>query len=244
MHATDAPAGRLPCVWMSAGLVSYRLCDREYDCERCPLDAALRGGGGTAGPAKARSRPSSAGPAGFPEDRLYGGGHTWVEGPVPPGRDETRVGLDAFAAALLAAPRAVRGAPPGARLAAGDTACELELPGGVLALATPLAGTLVRLNPACRDDPALPLADPYGAGWLFALATPPPAPGDELFAAAEARRRAGHDLRRFRRRVALELLAGDDEVGPTLADGGEPLLDLPALLGARGHLLLLRDLIH
>ena len=29
------------CVWMDAGVVNYKLCDRAYDCERCPLDQAL-----------------------------------------------------------------------------------------------------------------------------------------------------------------------------------------------------------
>lgn len=29
------------CVWMDAGVVNYKLCDRGYDCERCPLDLAL-----------------------------------------------------------------------------------------------------------------------------------------------------------------------------------------------------------
>ena len=29
------------CVWMDAGVVNYKLCDRGYDCERCPLDQAL-----------------------------------------------------------------------------------------------------------------------------------------------------------------------------------------------------------
>lgn len=31
------------CVWMQAGVVGYKLCDREFDCDRCPFDAALRG---------------------------------------------------------------------------------------------------------------------------------------------------------------------------------------------------------
>ena len=29
------------CVWMDAGVVNYKLCDRGYDCERCPLDQGL-----------------------------------------------------------------------------------------------------------------------------------------------------------------------------------------------------------
>lgn len=31
------------CVWMQAGVVGYKLCDRGFDCDLCPFDAALRG---------------------------------------------------------------------------------------------------------------------------------------------------------------------------------------------------------
>ena len=33
------------CVWMRAGVIRYRLCDRGFDCDRCPLDAGLRARG-------------------------------------------------------------------------------------------------------------------------------------------------------------------------------------------------------
>jgi hypothetical protein len=36
---TPGPA----CVWMRAGVIRFWLCDRNFDCEHCPLDAALRG---------------------------------------------------------------------------------------------------------------------------------------------------------------------------------------------------------
>jgi hypothetical protein len=29
------------CIWMLAGVIDYKLCDREYDCEHCLLDIAL-----------------------------------------------------------------------------------------------------------------------------------------------------------------------------------------------------------
>jgi hypothetical protein len=31
------------CLWMLSGVLNYRLCDRDFDCEHCPLDRALRG---------------------------------------------------------------------------------------------------------------------------------------------------------------------------------------------------------
>lgn len=248
MHRADSPTGCLPCIWMTAGLVSYRLCDREYDCDRCPLDAALRGPGSTAAES---APPAAAGGAkgpnrnggDFPADRRYGAGHTWLRpsGDGDPGR--FRIGLDGLAAALLEAPRAVRCAAAGRFLAPGETACELDLEGGVLALGLPIAGEVVAVNAACRRDPSLVVADPYGDGWLLEIAADAAAPGPRLFPAAEARRRAGHDLRHFRRRVALDLLATDDGVGATLPDGGEPLLDLRSLLGARRHLELVRELV-
>ena len=30
------------CVWMASGVVTYKLCDFEYNCESCPFDQALR----------------------------------------------------------------------------------------------------------------------------------------------------------------------------------------------------------
>ncbi|MBS4028682.1 MAG: hypothetical protein KGZ58_08590 [Ignavibacteriales bacterium] len=35
------PASELKCVWMDAGIVAYKLCERKYRCENCPLYAAI-----------------------------------------------------------------------------------------------------------------------------------------------------------------------------------------------------------
>lgn len=32
------------CIWMASGVVTYKLCDFEYNCEACPFDQALREG--------------------------------------------------------------------------------------------------------------------------------------------------------------------------------------------------------
>ncbi len=35
------PPGRKKCVWMEAGVVSYKLCDNNYDCSTCVYDHAM-----------------------------------------------------------------------------------------------------------------------------------------------------------------------------------------------------------
>jgi glycine cleavage system H protein len=37
------PQNNSKCVWMEAGIVSYKICDRNFECESCPLDIGLRG---------------------------------------------------------------------------------------------------------------------------------------------------------------------------------------------------------
>lgn len=230
-----------PCIWMSAGLLTYKLCDREYDCERCPLDAALRG----------ESLPREPGPepvrsaARFPADRLYTAGHTWLQ---RRGEGETvRLGLDGFAALLLGRPVAVRFADVESVLPRGAPACELGLAAGTLALSTPIAVRVLRGNERLALDPDLVAGSSYDEGWLLELAPveprqQPAAAG--LLSAALAGERAGLDLRRFRRQAAFHLLADVGDVGPTLQDGGTPLTDLRRILGRRAYLDLLREFVH
>ncbi len=233
-----------PCLWMSAGLLAYRLCDRDFDCDACPLDAALRG---VSPPAGAPLPLPAVSPLAAPDDRLYGPGHVWIQR----GDGRLRLGLDAFAVALAwPIARVVWGVAEGP-VAAGATLCELELPGGRLAVATPVAGRLVSRNRALDADVS-PLADsPYDKGWLAELE--PLADEDApaldaaalpgLVGAAAAGERSRLDLRRFRRRAAFFLLDGTEATGATLADGGQALTDLRVILGPGRYLELVRDLL-
>jgi len=36
------PNGDLECVWMWAGIVTYKLCDCNYECEHCSFDRAMK----------------------------------------------------------------------------------------------------------------------------------------------------------------------------------------------------------
>ena len=36
------PPGKKKCIWMEAGVVSYKLCDNNYDCSTCVYDQAMQ----------------------------------------------------------------------------------------------------------------------------------------------------------------------------------------------------------
>lgn len=231
-----------PCVWMSAGLIRYRLCDRDYECESCPLDAALH----PEPPPELRHRAyvSAAEAAGaVPGDRRYSAGHTWVQ---RLGEDPTicRLGIDAFAAAIIGVARGVRAGSADRSLARGDLVCDLDVGLGLLALGAPVGGLLVRTNPALEESPGEVIQDPYGAGWLAQIAGVDPTELRRLCGGDVAREQTRADLTRFRRTVALRLFQslGVGEVG--WLGMGQRLTDLREMLGPEGYLELVARFVH
>jgi glycine cleavage system H protein len=59
----------------------------------------------------------------------------------------------------------------GFEVTAGQTCGEVESTKAVSDLVAPITGTVTDVNEAAVADPALVSTDPYGAGWLFAIAT-------------------------------------------------------------------------
>lgn len=33
---------KMKCIWMSSGVIDYKLCDNQFNCENCPFDKAMR----------------------------------------------------------------------------------------------------------------------------------------------------------------------------------------------------------
>lgn len=236
----DMAASNEQCIWMAAGVIAYRLCDRGFDCEHCPLDKALQG----------RSHSPDLGSPfidgmtssiEFPADRRYSRGHFWIGEAL----GKIRLGLDAFGAHLVGSVNAVRGAREKKEIAAGEGLVELDLGLGNLTLRSPVGGLFQGINPCLRDQPDLLLRDCYRKGWLTELAGGSSADGSgaRLLDHREIKRCAHHDLKRFRRRIAHYLLADELSVGPTLADGGVLLNDLRAVLGFPRFLELVDELL-
>lgn len=95
----------------------------------------------------------------------YSADHEWLDTAATP----ARVGISAIAVEALGDVVHLELPEVGTVLAAGDACGEIESTKSVADLYAPAAGTVVEVNQAVLDDPALLNEDPYGAGWLFTV---------------------------------------------------------------------------
>lgn len=235
----ESPGARsdptLPCIWMTAGVLAYRLCDREYDCDRCPLHAALRG----AVPPQ-QGEDAAGAPLTFPADRRYHRGHGWIR----PDEDGTVLfGVDALAARLLAPAGSIVLPAEGAELKEGGAACWVREDGEMIPVQSPLAGVVLAANTEAQQDPSLLLHSPYDRGWLLRIRHAGPfASLAGLFDAGEAARRAADQVSGIRDRAVAELSL-NDPVGATLPDGGDLVVELRRFLGTERFARLIAKLL-
>ena len=230
-----------PCVWMSAGLLTYKLCDRDFQCDRCPLDSALRGNGSRSLGCQSLRTPDVSS-ADFPSDRHYSRGHAWVQ-QAESGRAYWRFGLDAFAAAIMGHCRQVTWRDSQGPFVPGDPVCAVDFGLGVISIGIPVSCQQFAVNPRLLADPDQLVEDPYGDGWMAELIGSDATAADGLLDADAAREEAFRDLQWFRRQAALRFLAGNIAG----ADGSHhafQFVDLREMLGGPTYLQLLPELVH
>lgn len=223
------------CIWMTAGLVRYKLCDRQFECDGCPLDQAFTGG------TAARDARPELPDLRFPDDRRYGDAHVWVRPTAD--REVVRLGIDALAARILADVNAVLLPEAGLKATRGDPVGSVTIGEGRIAIRSPLDGQVVSVNERLVREPALLIHAPYDAGWVCEMERSGRSDFGSLAAAEEMDRRLGYELRHFRRRLASFLVEEPAGVGRTLADGGRPLTDLRQILGAASFLRLVEEVL-
>ncbi len=98
----------------------------------------------------------------FPAQLKYSREHEWVDGSSP-----AAIGITALAADALGDVVYLELPEVGAVIEAGAVVGEIESTKSVSELYSPVSGTVVEVNQAAIDDPAVVNSDPYGAGWLL-----------------------------------------------------------------------------
>jgi glycine cleavage system H lipoate-binding protein len=236
------PPDEQRCLWMTAGILSYQLCDRMFDCDHCPLDAAMRRRFST--PAALRedggAQLTPAGLQEIPQEGLeYSRNHWWV---CKKDQRLVRLGIEPGLAQALLGVKGIVFPSARQRLQKGQACVWVVMEGGTLPLEAPLDGVVRDVNHELTAKPHLLSLQPLDDGWLFELGVDEPS-GETagLMAADEARPRYAADRNRFLALLSSALRGRRPAVGPTLADGGEKLQNFADMLGPTRYFALVRQ---
>jgi len=250
------PKKELKCVWMTAGLLTYKLCKYDLQCERCPLDWELRNLSATPSfhptafrevknidsgslPPQEKEKPDEK----FPGEDLfrldikgsffYHPGHTWVKVEKA---DEVRVGLDCFIRRMIGKVNVIVLPLSGTRCRRGENLCSIIQEEGILDIVFPLSGSILSVNQKLKDQPDLINKDPMGDGFLLIL-KPKNLQRDQqyLFSGEAALSWYRKDLERFKTAIISEL-NGQERIGITMQDGGISLGDVKKIVAPERYI--------
>lgn len=122
-------------------------------------------------PTKKLNTPVMSQHTGFevPEGYAFHPGHTWV---LDEGRQNARVGIDAFAGNLFGKIDSIEIADLNRWVRQGQKLCTVTREGQSVDLLSPIEGVLVSVNHEVLKNPNLIVDDPYKNGWLGMVKAP------------------------------------------------------------------------
>jgi glycine cleavage system H protein len=153
------------------------------------------------------------------EGHHYAAGHTWL---ARRAHGTVRVGLDEIAGRVLHGPTSVTLPRPGTVLAAGLPAATVNCGGRSATIPAPITGIVIAINTAVARNPSVLEESRYRDGWLFAMK-----PATASFLTLPTGDAA---LAWFKDETARFSHALETELGLLAADGGELVVEAPALL--------------
>lgn len=261
------PEGLSNCIWVDAGLVSYKLCDREFECEACPFDQIMRQESRRAPKTSSKSgnsaqksdqseshlsnredfaglvndllNPSSI--ESLPVGQCYSRNHLWLKKIE---ENRYRLGLDGYAASLFHDPLTVILPRVGASSIRNAPIAWLILEDGTIAVRSPLEGDVLRVNFKLRESPEVIKDDPYNSGWLCDIAVN----DDGVLKSVWMEEKVARDFYRQQFSQCGQMIISGfehrpNEVGRTMADGGRRLKTVKDLLGSKGYVSFLKTML-
>lgn len=239
------------CVWMTAGVISFKLCPFDYDCDHCDFDKIMRH------QFQKRSLPqikSDADKQSFlnsnsfftfsvgdiQEDFYFHLAHLWAR---PRKNRLWEIGIDKLLSYILPPPVGIELYNGKRDFIQDEVFVKIFTISGTIFLTTPLSGTLIFENQNLASQPSLLQKDPLGKGWLAQIKW--------LEDSSELKEfYTGSDAKKFLQEEACHLKhvlkykgieAG--EIGKTLQDGGNHVKYLHQILPAKLCVELSRALI-
>jgi glycine cleavage system H protein len=234
------PEKEKQCVWMTAGLISYKLCNREYRCEECLFDRVMRNeavhdAGYPPATVSSGSRPPQIQGALF-----YHQNHCWAQVESP---DEVRAGINAILAALVSQVKTVVLPNAGDAVTQGQCFAHIIQQRHIVPLISPVSGTIFATNANLKNNPELIVSDPWDNGWLVTIRP------DTLEQDLRMLLCGSRAIEWYQKREQEAVLAGNSitdrdraVIGPTLQDGGERVACLADTLSAEQYCRIIESL--
>ena len=218
------PEEERKCIWMTTGLISYKLCDRNYQCEICPFDQAIKneesGEGdfqeseGDLMEESLKSDPSAR----INGSIFYHPDHCWVKVENP---EKVRIGIDDLLTQLINNVKVVILPQVGSFTGQGECFAHIIQEDYILPVISPLSGSIQTVNPRLEKEPELITNDPRGEGWLITV-KPKHLESDlkNLLFGRKALSWYQREEKEIIARAGLILKHNPQGVGPTMQDGG------------------------
>jgi len=171
-HYPLIPDEERKCVWMTTGLISYKLCDRNYQCAFCPFDQAIRNEGGSEGALLEMESDWTEGSLKpDPSTRISGSffyhpDHCWLK---VEDAEKVRIGIDDLLTQLMTNIQVVILTQVGSFIGQGECCAHIIQDDYILPVVSPLSGTIQTTNPRLKKKPELITDDPKGYGWLLTI---------------------------------------------------------------------------
>lgn len=235
-----------PCIWAQAGVLSYRPCDRHYECDTCPLFQTLRGGPAPAEAPQVVVEPVSPAQAALDAqvnlhlsrliagctlhlDRAYSAGHWWVDASRAP---DLTLGIEGLILRVLHPVDDILGPPVGVWLRRSEPCGWIRRGHATIPLHAPIAGEVTAVNFKYLEMLRVWSGLAVGDDWLIRMrAHEDPETVAGLYRGDEALTRLHKNLQLLKSALREAAARQVEGVGVALADGGEPQLDLEAVLG-------------
>jgi glycine cleavage system H protein len=157
---------------MTSGLISYKLCDQNYQCEICPFDQAIKneGRGEDLVPESeddwVEESLKTDTSARINGSIFYHPDHCWVKVDY---LEQVKIGIDHLLARLMRNLKVVILPRVGSFTSQGECCAHIIQEDSILPVISPLSGTIQALNPRLKKKPALIIDDPIEDGWLATI---------------------------------------------------------------------------
>lgn len=171
---TTAPVNENRCVWMTSGLISYKLCPHDYKCEECMFDrvmrnessAMVRRPGVDAALAADLSLIESTASSRIDSACFYHKNHCWVK-VINPG--EVTIGINGILSRLIYDIKTIVLPKQGEPVNRDQFLAHIIQEKHIVPVISPVSGTIISINSDIVSNPSLLKDDPRDKGWLISI---------------------------------------------------------------------------